>query len=540
MCDASVMVNNTNFYKNTTLIEGNSFSENITVPEPKLEVLDRYIIHRVLAKGGMNRIYLATDTESGHLVCIKMLLPKYISNEQALHRFRNECELLTKVDSPFFTPILYEGNWEGTPYFVMNYVEGIQLREYLQKKRIPLSKGVKLMQVISSAVSYLHGQKIIHCDLKPENILVTQNDQIKIIDLGIARPLENPGAAKESSSQERGIMGTPVYMSPEQKEQPNSIHFSSDIYALGVIFYELTLGQLSYGMIHLPLIPTGLQGIIRKCLRNNAIERYRSGFELHASLTAYLATQQHHKDCQKKDTPYLFLDEIEEAVKEMLTPLQKPLHAIDVGLIERKGVLGEMVYCDIFPFNEKVSIAFIAESVQKGGSALVQYMALKNSLSTLLACHLDELSDPLNVISFINQFLHTHTSYGKFVFSFAILDPDAQQLCYLSSGATKSWFIYQPGETIAHSLCSQNPVLGESSEDLFSFVIPWNSQNVLLLISDIFTKSSMDKDLQLALEMNYTLPAQKLVETVWNQMTPKLDSLVNHQGAAALIALKKK
>ena len=134
----------------------------------------------------------------------------------------------------------------------MEFIQGLSLRQQILRVPISLKRALEIIKDIAYALCHLHTHGVIHRDLKPENILITNDSQIKVIDFGIAQLLSEQILKKAPLKQR--MIGTPVYISPEQRDNPESVSYPSDIYSLGIIAYELILGRLSQGHIHLSLI----------------------------------------------------------------------------------------------------------------------------------------------------------------------------------------------------------------------------------------------------------------------------------------------
>jgi serine/threonine protein kinase len=220
-----------------------------------------YKIERLLNKGGMSLLYLASHPDIREPIVIKVLLPKYAENKAANASFLKEAAIIQMLTHPNIVHLYGEGEWEGGLYIAMEYIQGISLRQWLQKNQPKLKRALEIVQQIAYALCHLHAHGIIHRDLKPENILITDTGQVKVIDFGIAQLHTDP--------EKKGhFAGTPVYMSPEQKKNPNKWTEDSDIYALGVIAYELITGKLSHGTIDLSVLPHSLVPIIERALNS--------------------------------------------------------------------------------------------------------------------------------------------------------------------------------------------------------------------------------------------------------------------------------
>lgn len=207
----------------------------------------RYLIEQELARGGMGAVYLARDKPEmlSRRVVIKVLLEDSLKDEWVVKKFRQEIESLTRLDDPGVVGIFDAGTLDdGAPYLVMQYVEGANLRTALKPEGMDLERAANIIKQVARTLTVAHDQGIVHRDLKPENIMLRPatagEEQVKVIDFGIAK-VKNSAIAPTTHTGV-GTAGTVAYMSPEQLGA-KSIAATSDIYALGVICYEMLAGR---------------------------------------------------------------------------------------------------------------------------------------------------------------------------------------------------------------------------------------------------------------------------------------------------------
>lgn len=207
----------------------------------------RYLIEEALAQGGMGTVYLARDKPEmiSRRVVIKVLLEDSLKDEWVVKKFQQEIESLTRLDDPGVVGIFDSGKLEdGSPYLVMQYVDGVNLRLALKPEGMDFERAANIIRQVGRTLTAAHDQGIIHRDLKPENIMLRAlpggEEQVKIIDFGIAK-VKNSVIAPTTLTG-ANMAGTIAYMSPEQLAA-KSISASSDIYALGVIAYEMLTGR---------------------------------------------------------------------------------------------------------------------------------------------------------------------------------------------------------------------------------------------------------------------------------------------------------
>ena len=212
------------------------------------KVIGPYRLTRLLGRGGMGVVYLAERNEGGfeQRVALK-LLPYGVSHEH-VQRFQAERQMLARLKHPHIARLLDGGLTEdGTPYFVMDFVDGVPLTTYCDTQALSVDQRLVLFQQVCSAVQYAHQNLIVHRDLKPSNILVDAKGRVKLLDFGIAKLLdEQPDLGEGMPRTQTGLrLMTPEYASPEQVRN-ESITTASDVYQLGVLLYELLTGRRPY------------------------------------------------------------------------------------------------------------------------------------------------------------------------------------------------------------------------------------------------------------------------------------------------------
>ena len=260
---------------------------------------ERYKIIRPVGYGGMAQVFLAHDEMLDRNVAIKMLRDQFLSDNELLEQFQREAKSAARLVHPYIINI-YDVVSEGdNQYIVMEYVDGVTLKEYMQEHKLSLNAVLEIGVRLADALQHAHSHHIIHCDIKPQNILLDKNMNPKIADFGIAKMVTN-----QTMVYSKAVMGSVHYISPEQASG-GKITASSDVYSLGVVLFEMLTGQVPYkgttavavAMMHVekPIprlkdfmedVPEGLQEIIDKALAKQAEGRYQNAGQLRRDLLA--------------------------------------------------------------------------------------------------------------------------------------------------------------------------------------------------------------------------------------------------------------
>src|SRR6516162_5470861 len=201
----------------------------------------RYEILQLLGHGGMGSVYKARDKELDRLIALKLIRSELARNPQMLLRFKQELILARQVTHKNVIRIFDLGQSDGIKFITMDFVEGKDLRALLQERgRFPPNEAARIMLQICRALEAAHAEHVIHRDLKPQNIMLDQRGRVFVMDFGIARSAHLPGMTQTGA-----LIGTPEYMSPEQA-RGEKLDERSDIFSLGVVFYEILTGKSPY------------------------------------------------------------------------------------------------------------------------------------------------------------------------------------------------------------------------------------------------------------------------------------------------------
>lgn len=258
---------------------------------------NRYEIIRPVGSGGMAEVFLAHDNLLDRNVAVKMLRDQFLADKELLEQFRREAKSAARLIHPYIINI-YDVVSEGDiQYIIMEYVDGVTLKEYLKEHKLPLNAVLEIAVRLADALQHAHSRNIIHCDIKPQNILIDKYLNPKITDFGIAKMISN-----QTTVYTAAVMGSVHYISPEQAVG-GKITASSDVYSLGVVLFEMLTGQVpftgntavSVAMMHaekpvpslsdfMDEVPEGLQHIIDRALAKKTEDRYQNADELRRDL----------------------------------------------------------------------------------------------------------------------------------------------------------------------------------------------------------------------------------------------------------------
>src|SRR5687768_17789024 len=216
---------------------------------PQLEIVE------LLGQGGMGAVYKARQPGLDRWVAVKVLPPEVGRDPAFSERFTREARALARLSHPAIVAVYDFGRTpggagaspDGMYYFVMEYVDGTNLRQLMQSGKLTPAEALGIVPKLCEALQFAHDEGIVHRDVKPENILVDRKGRVKIADFGLSKLLAEgaSGSAEDYLlTQPHDVMGTPRYMAPEQVETPAAVDHRSDIYSLGVVFYEMLTGEL--------------------------------------------------------------------------------------------------------------------------------------------------------------------------------------------------------------------------------------------------------------------------------------------------------
>jgi predicted Ser/Thr protein kinase len=253
---------------------------------PQLEILE------LLGQGGMGAVYKARQARLDRLVALKILPPEVAADPAFAERFVREARALARLSHPHIVAVHDFGEAGGLFYFLMEYVDGVNLRQLLQAGRLEPREALAIVPQLCEALQYAHEEGIVHRDIKPENILLDRRGRVKIADFGLAKLLGAVPAPTQLTATHQ-VMGTPHYMAPEQTERPQAVDHRADIYALGVVFYEMLTGELPLGHFPLPSQKAGvdarLDKVVLRALEKEPEQRYQHAGDVKTDVEAISA-----------------------------------------------------------------------------------------------------------------------------------------------------------------------------------------------------------------------------------------------------------
>ncbi len=266
------------------------------------KISDRYQIIKSIGEGGMANVYLAYDTILDRNVAVKVLRGDLANDEKFVRRFQREALAASSLTHPNIVEVYDVGEDNGEYYIVMEYIEGKHLKQLIKKRgKLTVSEAVDIVLQITDGLSVAHDSYIIHRDIKPQNIMILENGLVKITDFGIAMAMNSTQLTQTNS-----VMGSVHYLPPEQANGKGAT-LQSDIYSIGILFYELLTGKLPFkgenaveiALKHLkeplpsireeiPNIPQSVENIIIKATAKNPKNRYADAREMHEDLKTCL------------------------------------------------------------------------------------------------------------------------------------------------------------------------------------------------------------------------------------------------------------
>jgi serine/threonine-protein kinase len=276
------------------------------LPPRLVEALrDHYRLERELGRGGMGAVYLAEDLKHHRRVAVKVLRPD-LSASLGTDRFLREIEVAARLQHPAILPLHDSGQADGYVFYIMPYVEGESLRDRLARQHeLPVEEAARILSEVLDALAYAHGKGVVHRDIKPDNIMLSGRHAL-LLDFGVAKAV-NDSAGPEFVTTTGLALGTPSYMAPEQAVADKQVDHRADLYAVGVVGYEMLAGRRPFPgntaqqivvaqmtkapdelLAHRPSVTPALAAAIMRAIERNPADRWQSAAEMAARLEPYL------------------------------------------------------------------------------------------------------------------------------------------------------------------------------------------------------------------------------------------------------------
>lgn len=278
-------------FEPTVLYQSGSFvpptPQELAAKIPNLEVLE------LLGQGGMGAVYKGRQPLLDRFVAVKVLRPDLGTNDEFQLRFLREARTLAKLMHPYIVSVFDFGKSGDLHYLVMEYVEGATLRRLQAERRLTERDALDYVPQITEALEHAHEAGVVHRDVKPENVLVDRRGRVRLVDFGLASLLDGDTAGKPDDNR---IAGTLAYMAPEQLVSPATVDHRADIYATGVVMYEMLTGKLPKGDYALPSTMAGtdqrLDPIVSRAMERERERRYQQAPHLRADLLLVTRTRE--------------------------------------------------------------------------------------------------------------------------------------------------------------------------------------------------------------------------------------------------------
>lgn len=438
---------------------------------PLPQKIGPYKIEALLNSGHMSNLYLGLS-EKGTPIVVKVLSPSLRENPSMTARFLKEAKIIAMADHPNIVQLLDQGVWEGGIYIAMEFIHGISLKAPILQNAFSEKKALQIALQVGYALCHLHTHGIIHRDLKPDNILMTNAGEIKVIDFGIALLDQRQFAPSRIA-----FMGTPDYMSPEQKKNPQNVSFNTDIYALGVITYELLIGRLSMGIIQYELLPEGLRQTIQKATDPDPKKRTKDIVDFISSIVRYL-----EKEGFRPQEHLHTLDAIAlkfRAAQESLNALNDLPKALKLVGNHSGGIDAESALVDVKRLDDgRIALAFLSSATHSFSSSLQTAFglgALRSKMNSSLQAQ--------ELIYELNHLFERLDQKQLFSFALIIYSPALDSMTFTTFGHASIWFL--PSQSSPVKISRMQPFLGSAGAQsaTFSFQNIWDNDHISIAFS---------------------------------------------------------
>lgn len=450
------------FYKQTTqppLAEGAESA----LPE----TVGRFVLECPVGEGGMSRLALAIDSKTEKPVVLKMIAGKHKDNAFAQERFHQEGVILEQLDHPGIVKLV-----ERTEeWLALEYLPGVSLRQLLQKNAPSIRRAIELSIALGETVAYLHKKNIFHRDIKPENVLIGDQGEIVLLDFGIAL---REGEKKAGGPK---VLGTPFYMSPEQKQDPQAITYASDLYSLALVAYEMVIGRPSEGRIKIAFLPKSLQPLFQKALQPQPVDR-------HSSVTAFVDELKSYLDSEKLPQEMRGIDWVREEAEGVRKahyrslPLSPPhWNQVEIGIAFHGGISLDGLFFDFLSLPEGAVAVVMGEPEGHLSGAPIFGATMKGLFRALGPL----TKDPLQLMTMINEITTEDYKGQRFKVSYLVLNPGDHSLQFVVAGSHSLWQL-PAGSDTPRERKGHGPFLGEKRASAYHVIKQrWNSADLLVL-----------------------------------------------------------
>lgn len=469
------------FYRQDTL--PGAVAQPISMPHPTN--IGPYKIESLLSQGGMSLLYLASHPKSEKPLAIKVLSPTLVSQTHMKKRFLKEAKIIALTDHPNIVKLHGQGEWENGLYIAMEFIQGISLRQFIDQHSLSHKRALEIILKVAYALLHLHTHGVIHRDLKPENILITEDSEVKVIDFGIA--LFGMDSEKKPKSGSGGMIGTPSYMSPEQKSDPSSVTYASDIFSLGVIAYELVVGKLSYGYIDLEALQVSFRPILEKTLAKSPKDRYADIVDVITDITSYLKSEQFEEEAMHCEEMHHVWESF-ASIQDTMLPEYPKSPNLDLFVAKPQNISWPGFFQDHFTFADLSELYLLGKSTDGSPKAMIYVALLKGMMEVLLKKYEGEGEqsfEPLSFISKLNNLLCENALDIQFSLNILYLDRAKDDFYFISCGDSPLWHILNDSDIPRLHICS-NPLLGAVAQHEFVEVTDnWHEGDAIAIHSQL-------------------------------------------------------
>ena len=444
---------------------------------PGMKIGD-YTVIKQIGFGGMGIIIKASAPDSS-FVALKVIKSEHINSKAMVKRFLKEMKISSMLKHKNIASFLGGGVDEyGRNYFAMKFIDGVNLHDLLEKNAISLNLALNIFTQLCTGLEYAHSQNIIHRDIKPENIIINKDGVVKIIDFGIARVDKKDTSSLTLTNV---IMGSPIYMSPEQKSDFKHVDLRTDIYAAGAVFYEMLSGAMPGGLLRIDIIPEHLRSIVEKSIAYEVDKRYSSAGDILQDLNAYRNNKNFEKDQQA-------IRKIEDNVKlrQVLIRSFYPESIPDVaGLdiadfyIPAEGIGGN--YYDYIKIDEMHTAILVGNIFENVDVEAALFLAMLRSVFRVIAT---ESTDPGITFKKLNNFLSTERFNTFALFSYMIFNSKTKEVSIASAGYRPIMILRKGGKEFIEIKCDDVALGMIENYDYETIRMNLKKGDMILLSSD--------------------------------------------------------